>query len=308
MSSFTAKNILVIGDVMTDEYWSGPVNRISPEAPVPIVDVKTVSMIPGAAANVAINVNSLGVKTSLVGVVGNDIQGKAIKKIMKEKNINSYFSTIKNVNTIRKLRVTSNKNQLIRLDFEDDKSKYKISPNPKIFNLIKNSSVVIFSDYNKGALDAVQNLIKKCNQYNIPTVVDPKGDSFTKYRNSTIITPNFNEFCNIVGPIKNEKDLIKKGQLLKNDLNLKALLITRGEDGMTLIDDKNSFNFEAISRDIFDVTGAGDTVAACLAVCLGSGYDLISSARIANFAASKVVLKPGTASVIFSEIEEQLFN
>lgn len=306
MSKFNTKNIMVIGDVMIDEYWSGNIERISPEAPVPIVDIATTSFLPGGAANVALNVSSLGIKTTIVGVVGDDIYRTQLEKALNNKNIKTIFNISKKVNTIRKLRVIGNNNQILRLDFESKKEDYKLDLNSKIFDMIKSSSVVILSDYNKGSLLDIKKIISKCIQCNKAIIIDPKGNDFFKYKNATIITPNLKEFEQIVGQVENESELLEKGLALREDLNLEALLITRGKDGMTLITNDNFFKFDAISQDVYDVTGAGDTVVAVLSACIGCGYDLENSVRIANIAASKVVQKQGTASIQISEIEEYL--
>lgn len=302
--------ITVAGDVMLDSYWYGSTKRISPEAPVPVVKVNNSESRPGGSANVAMNIGSLGAKCDMVAITGNDDLAKELEAKLQEFNITPLFQKIKKSKTISKLRIISQHQQLIRIDHEDGFPEINRDKIEKYFeNSIKDSSVVVISDYAKGTLQSAQSWIKKAVQLNKPVIVDPKGTDFSKYRNATIITPNFSEFEGVVGKCKTESDIIKKGSGLIKELNLTTLLITRGEKGMTLIFNENEYiNVPAETKEVYDVTGAGDTVVAALAACISSGIDLLSSVRIANYAAGIVVSKLGTAFTTKEELKSTLLS
>jgi D-beta-D-heptose 7-phosphate kinase/D-beta-D-heptose 1-phosphate adenosyltransferase len=307
--------ITVAGDVMLDSYWYGETKRISPEAPVPVVKVQNSDERPGGSANVAMNIGSLGAKCDMVAITGDDELAKTLENKLREFKIRAKFQKIKNSKTISKLRIISQHQQLLRIDHEDGFPNIKRDRIEKYFEeSIKDSNVVVISDYAKGTLKSTKEWIKKAVSLNKPVIVDPKGSDFSKYRNATIITPNYSEFEQVVGKCHDEREIIKKGSGLIKELNLSTLLITRGEKGMTLIFDENEFiNIKAKTREVFDVTGAGDTVVAALASSLAAGVDLVSSVRIANYAAGIVVSKLGTAfttkdelkSVILAEVQKE---
>tara|TARA_B110000483_G_scaffold49126_1_gene61187 strand:- start:3684 stop:4619 length:936 start_codon:yes stop_codon:yes gene_type:complete len=304
--NFSNYNITVIGDIMLDEYWHGNVERISPEAPVPIVDIKEKSYRIGGAGNVAMNIAALGISTRLIASIGTDNESVIVKKILKKNKISDSFQISKNKKTIKKLRVLSKNHQMIRLDFEENKSSYALKSNKSFTKQIKDSDVVIFSDYDKGSLLNIQNFIKISNKLKKIIVIDPKGNDFNRYKNATILTPNLKEFENIVGKLKSHSQLIIKGKKLIKELNLDALLVTRGNKGMTLINNNQHFELKAIAEEVFDVTGAGDTVVALIASCLAAGLDLYTSADYANKAASLVVKKIGTSVIDLRELKNIL--
>ncbi|PID78335.1 MAG: bifunctional heptose 7-phosphate kinase/heptose 1-phosphate adenyltransferase [Deltaproteobacteria bacterium] len=300
--------ITVAGDVMLDSYWHGLTSRISPEAPVPVVKVTDYDSRPGGSANVAINIGSLGAKCDMIAVTGDDTACMEIEKSFERFDIKAKFQKIKNAKTISKLRIISQNQQLIRIDHEEGFPDIKRDEIEKFFeDSIIDSNVVVISDYAKGTLKSAKEWIKKAVLLGKPVIVDPKGADFSKYKNATIITPNFKEFEAVVGKCRTEKEIIKKGTALIKELNLNTLLVTRGKKGMTLIFDENEFiNVPSETKEVFDVTGAGDTVVAALAAALSSGLDLLSAVKIANYAAGIVVSKLGTAFTTKTEIKNTL--
>ena len=314
MSLFKKSNILVIGDAMLDKYTFGHTNRISPEAPVPVLKVEKEILKPGGAANVASNISSLGLKTSLVSEVGIDENGKALRKIIKSQKINLISKSDKNYNTITKTRIISQNQQLIRIDNEcsytDEKPINIISKEIEI--LIKKSDAVIFSDYNKGSLRNIKQLIKVCKKFKKPVFVDPKGNDFDCYKNSFAITPNLKEFENIVGPCKNHKEIISKAKVLSSNLNINSILITLGSEGMLLVSKNNTpKHIKATSaKEVFDVTGAGDTVIAvlCAAYLSSNEQDLYYAALVANIAAGEVIKKLGAQSIDADELTSLVYK
>ncbi len=305
-------NVVVIGDIILDRYISGSVDRVSPEAPVPVLRPSTEEIRLGGAANVALNLSSLGTKATLIGVTGKDHASKQIKELLKQNNIKSSIIQSK-LPTISKLRLLAAQQQLIRIDNEEEflgedwiasLSSYK-----KQISLKKNK-VLIISDYGKGTLKNIPILIREAKRLNKTILIDPKGDDFTKYKSANIITPNFSEFQRVVGSIKNETDLTKKGKELIKFLKLDALLITRGSEGMTLLETLNGkimrSDFPTEAKDVFDVSGAGDTVIASIGAGLAGNFSLSDSIKLANIAAGIVVGKSGTATVSQSEINPLL--
>ena len=304
MPRFDKAQVLVVGDLMLDRYWQGPTSRISPEAPVPVVKVEQHEDRPGGAANVALNVTALGAGVSLVGLVGEDEAGSALEKQLQSARVNCAFSKTSGEPTITKLRVISRHQQLIRLDFEEPFSNdYADQIADATEPLLSNVGVIVLSDYGKGTLSDCQRLIQQAKAQNVAIMVDPKGSDFARYRGATLLTPNLSEFEAIVGSCKTEEELVRRGKDLAKELELDALLVTRSEQGMTLIRvDKDELHFPARAREVFDVTGAGDTVISTLAAALAAGEDLPNAVALSNIAASIVVGKLGTAAISAPEL------
>jgi len=306
--AFNKARVLVVGDVMLDRYWHGPTQRISPEAPVPIVNVNHNEDRPGGAANVALNIASLGGKATLVGMCGVDEAANVLETHLASMGIDCEFDQQQTIPTITKLRVLSRNQQLIRLDFEEsfaniDKSTLEQS----VERLLADHNVLLLSDYNKGTLSQVQSLIAAAKKNNKIVVVDPKGTDFTKYRGATILTPNLSEFEAVVGACKTEKEMVTKGHKLLADLDLDALLVTRSEQGMTLLrKNEEEFHLPTQAKEVYDVTGAGDTVIATLALAIGAGSKYDQASALANIAAGIVVGKIGTSTVSEAEIVNAL--
>jgi len=308
LPNFTQASVLVIGDVMLDRYWFGDAGRISPEAPVPVVRIKQVDDRPGGAGNVALNIAALGAKVTLVGITGNDEAARILSEQLAATGVNSQIQHVENIPTITKLRVISRHQQLIRLDFEE---KFPAFNPEALINAYKkalaNVNLVILSDYNKGTLASPEEFIKLARAANIPVLVDPKGTDFTIYRGADVITPNLKEFEAVVGPCLNEHDIVQKGQAFLKDHDIDALLLTRGEQGMTLIQqNKEELHLPAHAREVFDVTGAGDTVIAILGTALAANASLPTAMALANLAASLVVAKLGAAAVSTPELQVAL--
>lgn len=288
---------------MLDRYLFGATGRISPEAPVPVVHVQTTEDRAGGAANVAINLSSLGAATSLVGVVGTDESGQALEAIMSSRNIRCDFHRVADRPTITKTRVQSRGQQLIRLDQENTAAMPGDALVDVLKESIKGAGAVVLSDYGKGALADVSTLISLCREAGVPVLVDPKGSDFEKYRGASIITPNQGEFEAVAGPCGSDEELVSKAHAMLDELELDALLVTRSEKGMLLVEKNQEPLFLSTqAREVFDVTGAGDTVIATLAGALASGEDWASAAALANIAAGLVVRKIGVASVTPGEI------
>lgn len=308
MPRFDKAQVLVVGDLMLDRYWHGPTSRISPEAPVPVVKVDQQEDRPGGAANVALNVTALGAGVSIVGLVGNDDAGRALEKQLSSARVNCAFSFTDQEPTITKLRVISRQQQLIRLDFEEVFSdNYSSRVLEGTQPLLENVGVMVLSDYGKGTLSDCQALIQCAKDQSVPVLVDPKGSDFSRYRGATLLTPNLSEFEAIVGKSDSEEELVSKGQKLAEELELAALLVTRSEQGMTLIQPgAEELHFPARAREVFDVTGAGDTVISTLASALAAGEDLANAVALSNIAASIVVGKLGTAAISAPELRREV--
>lgn len=306
--SFQSVRVLVVGDVMLDRYWSGDTSRISPEAPVPIVHIKNLDERPGGAGNVALNVAALGAHVDLLSVCGNDEAGDTLEKKLRHAGVNCYLYKASKSPTVTKLRILSLHQQLIRLDFEEAPYQFEHSNLKQLFEQkVAHCDVVILSDYGKGCLDEVQGIIQLARKADKPIFIDPKGNDFSIYQGATALTPNRKEFEAVVGRCENEEVLVDKGtQLLKNH-NFQAVLITRGEQGMTLIrQDQPEVYFPAYAKQVYDVTGAGDTAIACLALTYAVQADLVQSAQLANIAASIVVGKLGAATVSPAELRRAI--
>ncbi len=304
LPKFDGAKILVVGDVMLDRYWFGDVNRISPEAPVPVLRVTHIDERPGGAANVARNIGALGAQATLLSVVGADDAGATLEKLLNEHdNLTARLHRDSSISTIIKLRAVSRHQQLLRIDFETAPSHEVLHAVLADFRArLPLADVVILSDYGKGGLTHIAEMIALARAAGKLVLVDPKGDDYKRYRGATLLTPNLNEFREVAGSWKSEEELAEKAEKLRKELDLDALLVTRSEDGMSLYRGDEVLHEPTCTREVFDVSGAGDTVIATLAVMLASGTDLRNAMRIANRAAGIVVGKLGTASVSREEI------
>ncbi len=290
--------MLVVGDVMLDRYWFGEVGRISPEAPVPIVKVDRIEERPGGAANVARNVAALGAKVNLLSVTGRDEAGTRLRQLLKKDRIAARLHLDRSITTTIKLRVIGRRQQLLRVDFETPPSHEVLATKLKDFGrMLRSADAVILSDYGKGGLAHITKMIAMARRAGVPVLVDPKGEDYSRYRGATVVTPNRAEFRQVTGSWKNEAELTSKAQRLRRRLGIEALLITRSEEGMTLYQRGKRLHAATQAREVFDVSGAGDTVIAALGVMLAAGADMIEAVRIANRAAGIVVGKFGTAVV-----------
>ncbi|MFR0690954.1 bifunctional D-glycero-beta-D-manno-heptose-7-phosphate kinase/D-glycero-beta-D-manno-heptose 1-phosphate adenylyltransferase HldE [Enterobacterales bacterium AE_CKDN230030158-1A_HGKHYDSX7] len=303
MPRFDQAPVLVVGDVMLDRYWHGATSRISPEAPVPVVRVEQHEDRPGGAANVALNLAALGAPAFLVGVTGVDEAADSLSDSLQAVGVTTRFQRIAGQPTIVKLRVMSRHQQLLRVDFEEAFRTDAVALSADVEALLDQVRVLVLSDYGKGALKNHQALIQAARQRGIPVLADPKGKDFAIYRGASLITPNLSEFEAIVGRCTDEADLVAKGQQLMTELELGALLVTRGEHGMTLLRPGHSaLHLPARAREVFDVTGAGDTVISTLAGAIAAGEDLPQAVALANLAAGIVVGKLGTAAISAPEL------
>lgn len=297
------RKILVVGDLMVDRYWFGRVDRISPEAPVPVVHVKKNENRLGGAANVASNVVSLGAQVSLVGIVGDDEPAKILKNLCEEHSINHHFISDNTSETTIKMRVLGGQQQLIRIDFEKFPSDQKAQElNQKTKELIKAHDLVVFSDYRKGALKYIEDMIVFAKANGIQVLVDPKGADYSKYSGASLITPNRAEMELAVGHWDSEESLLLKANALREAHDIDAILVTRSELGMTLFDRNGRTHQNAQAKEVFDVSGAGDTVLATLAVTRAAGLDWSEAINWANKAGGIVVGKLGTSTVSSEEI------
>lgn len=302
-------HVLVVGDVMLDRYWRADANRISPEAPVPVASIKDTHDRAGGAANVALNIASLGSQVTLLGVVGEDAEGVSLQSLLEQNHIQSRLITSDRIRTTSKIRIVSRNQQLIRLDF-DDKAHSCVSEVCQQFtNSINDASVVIFSDYGKGVLSDAQTMIQLATDAGKRVIVDPKGSDFSVYKNASVVTPNYSEFCAVVGECDSEQEIYDKAKKLCEVNKFEALLITRSEKGMTLVmQDGRVSNFPAQMREVYDVTGAGDTVISAFAMSLAADNNFEQAAQVANIAASIVVSKFGAATVTAEELTQGMLN
>jgi D-beta-D-heptose 7-phosphate kinase/D-beta-D-heptose 1-phosphate adenosyltransferase len=301
---FSSTKILVLGDVMLDSYWHGSTSRISPEAPVPIVHITEFEERAGGAANVALNLSSLGSEVYLLGIVGTDKQAQSLETNLVAASINCNFQKVTAMQTINKVRVFSQHQQLLRIDFENYFNGVDISRLIQYFQeQLPLIDVVILSDYGKGTLYQIEKFISLARAANKPVLIDPKGCDFSKYSGASLITPNLSEFEAVVGKCNDESEIVEKAEQLRMSLNLEAILITRGEHGMSLIRKNNRpFHLPTHAREVFDVTGAGDTVIATFAASLTVGKDMEEAIQIANLAAGIVVGKLGSATTNITEL------
>jgi len=303
-AQFQQTRILVVGDVMLDRYWFGDSERISPEAPVPIVQVAKIDERLGGAANVARNVAALGAQTSLLGVVGIDEAGTRVSELLLASGVDSHLEQDAKVPTTVKLRVIARQQQLIRLDFEEAPSAAALEHKLARFEALLGAvDAVILSDYGKGALDQVVTMILQAKAKQKIILVDPKGSDFERYRGATVITPNRGELRQVIGKWASEDELTERAQALRRSLDIQALLLTRSEEGMSLYTDVGVNHVRAQAREVFDVSGAGDTVIATLAVALAAAWPLERAMALANRAGGIVVGKLGTATVTSEELK-----
>lgn len=308
---FEKAQVLVVGDVMLDRYWYGATDRISPEAPVPVVHVTRKDERPGGAGNVALNIAALGAKASLVSMVGNDNEADVLEQKLQTAGIHCCLKREKDKPTITKLRIISHNQQLIRMDFEE--AFYQHSETSPLLenciNALADTKLIVMSDYGKGAMGSQQPIIQAARKAKVPILVDPKGRDFSIYRGATLLTPNYKEFETVVGVCHNEAEIIEKGLRLIDELSLEALLITRGAQGMTLLrKGEPEFHLPAKSREVYDVTGAGDTVIATLGAAIAAGAELTMAVALANRAASIVVGKLGAATVSVPELRRSTLH
>lgn len=308
MKNLSRCRILIVGDVMLDRYLRGGTSRISPEAPVPVVHVKEDDCLAGGAANVALNIASLEGKVDILGIVGKDEAADKLTESLNTETTQCHFQVAPNTPTIMKVRVISQHQQMLRLDFEDslghiDKSDLQ----EKFTQALEDADVVLLSDYGKGTLSDPQFYIQAAKAKGIPVLVDPKGVEFDKYKDASYITPNFKEFTGVVGDCADEKAILSRGMELAEKLNLKGLLVTRGAEGMSLIRPHGEpIHFPTRAREVFDVTGAGDTVIAVFAMAIATGHSEKDSVNLANTAAGLTVAKLGAATVTQAELHREL--
>lgn len=307
LPDFSKATVLVIGDVMLDRYWFGDTSRISPEAPVPIVKIDSTDNRPGGAGNVALNIAALGANAMLLGITGNDEASQMLSEQLSAASVSHDLCKMDSLSTIIKLRVISRHQQLLRMDFEE-----KIIPECKDQLLerfkqqIAKANLLILSDYGKGTLSNVQMMIQIAKEAGVPVLVDPKGNNFDIYQHANILTPNFKEFEAVVGSCKNEQDILEKGRALLRQYQIETLLVTRGADGMTLIQENETLHLPAYAREVLDVTGAGDTVISMLGAAVAAGIKLTEATALANLAASIAVGKLGAVIVSPPELEVAL--
>ena len=300
---FAKARIIVIGDVMLDRYWSGKAARISPEAPVPVVQVKTIEDRVGGAGNVALNIAKLGGKVTLLGVIGDDAEGDLLKQLLEAEGVVCDFVVEKSVRSIYKLRVMAQHQQLIRLDFEESPLKFNQEALfARLRRYLPENEVLVFSDYGKGTLANVSEHIHEAKQAGLTVLVDPKGVDYRRYAGADVITPNLAELQAVVGVCENEQSLIEKGRELLKQHQIPSLLLTRGEAGMTLVQERQVHSLPAQAKDVFDVTGAGDTVIAVMALGVALDMPLSESMYLANLAGGIVVGKLGTSTVSMQEL------
>ncbi len=306
LPDYSKAGVLIVGDVMLDRYWYGPTGRISPEAPVPVVKVEQSEERPGGAANVAMNIASLGGHAHIIGLTGQDEPANVLANKLTSLNVHCDFVALPDYPTITKLRVLSRGQQLIRLDFED---KFENTDAQLILSRMESAlpkvRAVILSDYAKGALEHVQQFIQKAKEAGVPVFIDPKGSDFERYRGASLLTPNMSEFEAVVGKVKSEQELVEKGFALIEKFDLGALLVTRSEHGMTLLRrGQEPFHLPTQAKEVYDVTGAGDTVISVLAASVAAGKALDEACALANAAAGVVVGKLGTSTVSTIELAE----
>ena len=308
LPDFGRAGVLVIGDVMLDRYWYGPTQRISPEAPVPVVKVETIEERPGGAANVAMNIAALGTTSRLIGLTGADEAAQTLSRTLENVNVGCDFVEVSTHPTITKLRILSRNQQLIRLDFEEGFDNIDPDPiNQQMRSTVGSVGAVVLSDYAKGALSDVQTLIGIARDAGVPVLIDPKGTDFERYRGATLLTPNLSEFEAVAGKCRDVDDIVERGMALLTDYDLSALLVTRSENGMTLLQPgKEPVHLPTLAQEVYDVTGAGDTVIGVLAAALAAGCSLEDACFLANAGAGVVVGKLGTSTVSPVELENAI--
>lgn len=297
------RRILVVGDVMLDRYWHGEVARVSPEAPVPVVHVQREESRLGGAANVALNVKTLGAKVTLLSMVGQDEAARRLRQLMEKQGIDAVLGEDPSMETIVKLRVIGRSQQMLRIDFEKEPDHEVLASMFERFEaLLAQHDAVLFSDYGKGGLAHIPEMIRMAREACKPVLVDPKGSDWSRYRGASVITPNKDELAQVMGRWSSEAQLQERAQVLRQELELQALLVTRSEEGMTLFEADRVSSVPANAREVADVTGAGDTVIATLALMVSCGLGLEESMALANRAGGLVVAKFGTASLTYEEL------
>ncbi|GAC1528501.1 MAG: D-glycero-beta-D-manno-heptose-7-phosphate kinase [Ramlibacter sp.] len=302
-SQLAQARVLVVGDAMLDRYWHGAVERISPEAPVPVVKVTREEERIGAAANVAYNVVTLGAQATFLGVVGDDQPGQRLEALLRETGIATHLKRDPGLKTTVKLRVIGRQQQLLRMDFENEPDHEVLAQQTEAFaQLAPGHGAVLFSDYGKGGLAHIPAMVASARHAGKVVLVDPKGSDYGRYRGASVITPNRAELQDVVGRWSGNDELRSKAQALREQLGLQAILVTRSEEGMTLFDAQGELHVQAQAREVFDVTGAGDTVIATLAAMAAAGLSLRDAVPIANRAGGIVVGKFGTATVSYEEL------
>jgi len=295
--------ILVVGDVMLDRYWHGEVTRISPEAPVPVVHIRREENRLGGAANVALSIKTLGAQVTLLSMVGHDEAARSLKSLLDDHGINAELGEDPGMETIVKLRVISRSQQMLRIDFEKEPDHEVLAHMLDRFAaLLETHDVVLFSDYGKGGLAHIPEMIQMAKDARKPVLIDPKGSDYARYQGATVITPNRAELTQVIGQWHSETQLALKAQALRQSLGLQALLLTRSEEGMTLFEADHVSSVPANAREVADVTGAGDTVIATLALMVACGLSLEQAMMWANRAGGLVVAKFGTASLSYQEL------
>lgn len=296
--------VLVVGDAMLDQYWFGDVERVSPEAPVPVVHVKREEFRLGGAANVALNVASLGGSATLLSVVGRDAPAKRMEELLDRASIAYDLRVDDGVQTTVKLRVSGRSQQLLRIDFESAPSEDTLDTlTDAMERHVAEHRVVVFSDYGKGSLAQIERKIDVARRLDRPVLIDPKGRDWQIYRGASVVTPNRAELAQVVGSWRDETELHDKAQALRDRLSLQSLLVTRSEEGMTLFDVEGALHVPTVAREVFDVTGAGDTVLATLAAMVAGGLSLREAVPVANRAGGIVVGKFGTSTLQYSELQ-----
>ncbi len=300
-----AARVLVVGDSMLDQYLFGDVERISPEAPVPVVRVRRQEERLGGAANVALNVKALGPSVTLITVVGDDEPARKLESLLKARAVDSLLGRDPKLFTCVKLRVIGRSQQLVRVDFENQPDHEVLSGMLADFaRIVPQYDAVLFSDYGKGGLTHIPRMIELARAAGKPVLVDPKGDDYRRYAGATVVTPNRSELAQVIGAWQSEGELHERAETLRRDRQLAALLLTRSEEGMSLFDEAGHVSVAAQAREVFDVTGAGDTVNATLAAMLAAGLTLREAMPVANRAGGIVVGKFGTATVSYEELFE----
>ena len=307
LPDFRRARVLVVGDVMLDRYWFGDVSRISPEAPVPVVLVQRTEERPGGASNVARNITALEGNATLLSVVGRDEAGDSLERLVRAEKVDCSLHRDAALSTTVKLRVIGHQQQLLRIDFERAPSHEVLAAKLDEYERrVGEADAVVLSDYGKGGLLHVDQMIAAARKRGKPVLVDPKGSDYERYRGATVLTPNRSEFREVAGRWKDEADLRSRAQKLRNDLDLEALIVTRSEEGMSLFTRDETWHEPTQAREVYDVSGAGDTVIGVLAIMVAAGADLHAAMRVANHAAGIVVGKLGTAVATRAELAASL--
>jgi rfaE bifunctional protein kinase chain/domain len=305
LEQVASARVLVVGDAMLDRYWFGAVERISPEAPVPVVRINREEERLGGAANVALNAKTLGAQATLLTVVGDDEPARKLRRLLEQQGVQALLGSDAKLYTIVKLRVIGRSQQLIRVDFENQPEHEVLAGMLSDYErVLPLHDAVLFSDYGKGGLTHIPRMVELARRAGKPVLVDPKGSDYSRYAGATVVTPNRAELAQVIGAWGSEAQLLERSQALRRLHGIDGLLLTRSEEGMSLFDEAGHAHEPARAREVFDVTGAGDTVIATMAVMLACGLSLRDAMPIANRAGGIVVGKFGTASVTYEELFE----